>query len=398
MDATRFLKRMNQKGIAIIYLAILLVALIGISALVIDFGYRHMVKAQLQNAADSAALAGASKLKSTITGYDPNDPVQTAARTEAKSFASSNKAASIPVVIDDDTSNDLKVNNDITVGHWNQILGKYSASGKPVNAIQVRTRRTQGSPKGPINTFLGTIFGSQFSTLDVKAEAIAATPVRPGSYIAICIDSCTNAYAAPVTGQFIFETGKDTSGTTFDNVSSNRMFAWTTLLDNPTSSNSVGDMICKAPGNFTNVCTKSIYSSMGTQTASLRNLEFIMYNPQVGRDSKDPPSGNSITGWTLIVPVTESCPPGQQGNAWDPKKVSDYAKIHIAAICSAGEGNPCAAYYSGPDYSSDSNFCKDFKKDHDIKGSDFIIVDSIQCIKCGSDNSFFPGQKQILVK
>ena len=48
----------NEKGVTLVYVAILLVVFLGIAALAIDIGYHRVVRNQLQNAADAAALAG----------------------------------------------------------------------------------------------------------------------------------------------------------------------------------------------------------------------------------------------------------------------------------------------------------------------------------------------------
>jgi len=58
----------------------------------------YVTKGRLQNAADSAALAGADKLKSSGTGTaSPTDTVQTAARQEAVAFAAKNQMIKCPV-------------------------------------------------------------------------------------------------------------------------------------------------------------------------------------------------------------------------------------------------------------------------------------------------------------
>lgn len=72
----------NQKGSVMIMVAIVLVVLVGITALVVDGGSRYLTKSKLQNAADAAALAAAAKL-----------PDVTAANTAAKNYAYNNGVA-----------------------------------------------------------------------------------------------------------------------------------------------------------------------------------------------------------------------------------------------------------------------------------------------------------------
>ena len=58
----------KQSGVVMILFAVSMVVLIGFMALVIDLGRTYVVRTELQNAADAAALAGAKELKQTATG------------------------------------------------------------------------------------------------------------------------------------------------------------------------------------------------------------------------------------------------------------------------------------------------------------------------------------------
>ena len=52
----------NQKGVTLILVAFLMAAFIGFAAIAVDLAYLYIVKGELQNAADSGALAGAQVL------------------------------------------------------------------------------------------------------------------------------------------------------------------------------------------------------------------------------------------------------------------------------------------------------------------------------------------------
>jgi len=54
----------SERGVTAVYVALLISVFIGFAALAIDIGYLMVTKNELQNAADSAALAGASNLSS----------------------------------------------------------------------------------------------------------------------------------------------------------------------------------------------------------------------------------------------------------------------------------------------------------------------------------------------
>lgn len=158
-----------NKGQVLVLVALSLVVIIGFAALAIDVAYFYHTKHQLQGAADAAALAGAADLDGTLDA-----PV---ARTKAVQYAGLNEAAKSSVLIESDGSNTLNMDNDITVGYWNDAAKTYTPGITPANAIQVRTRRTDassplgGSPGGPVNTFFGKIFG--IDTVNRHAEAIA---------------------------------------------------------------------------------------------------------------------------------------------------------------------------------------------------------------------------------
>jgi Flp pilus assembly protein TadG len=100
----RFVRRGNR-GIAVVYIALLLIALLAFVGLAIDIGYMYVAKTQLQNAADAATLAGAAKLtggidSSTSAFYEED------ARKEAWKFACKNKAATEKVYVQTNSSLD----------------------------------------------------------------------------------------------------------------------------------------------------------------------------------------------------------------------------------------------------------------------------------------------------
>ena len=64
-----FTGRRRQSGAAAILVAFLMIVFLGIAALALDIGYLYVVRTELQNAADAAALAGAGRLyPRSVTG------------------------------------------------------------------------------------------------------------------------------------------------------------------------------------------------------------------------------------------------------------------------------------------------------------------------------------------
>jgi len=152
----------GNRGIAFVYIALLLFALVAFVAIAVDIGYMYITKTQLQNAADSAALSGAARLNGTAFTN------QTGARLEAQRFAAHNKAAAETVNIDTNDSNINSISNsydgDIILGYWDGNLCNPSIpSGQRVNCVKVKARRTNEILAGvsaqnkPVNTFFGKV-------------------------------------------------------------------------------------------------------------------------------------------------------------------------------------------------------------------------------------------------
>lgn len=173
----RYLHRSDNRGIAVVYIALILVALLAITGLAIDIGYMYVVKTQLQNAADAAALAGAARLDgSRFTN-------QSGARLEAQRVAAKNYAAREIVSIDTNINNISKDNNstydgDIILGYWDGNSCSTSLSGNQVvNCVKVTTRRTTEIAAGistnnkPVPTFFGKVIN--VNTINISASAIA---------------------------------------------------------------------------------------------------------------------------------------------------------------------------------------------------------------------------------
>lgn len=395
MDAARRLGVCNERGAALVYLAVALVVLMGMAALAIDMGYMYVGKAQLQNASDAAALAGAQGIKKNTNPMDTN---QATARLQAVDMASKNLAAAKAVVLANSGANGepMSPDNDITVGFWNFSGHTYSSpppAGKPVNAIKVRARRTQDSPAGAIDTFFAKVVGK--NSMDVSAISIAAVPSRAGIYTAFCTQACDPAcsynpndptspdpngdsdlWPAACKVEKKMETGPE--GT----VPYTNAFAWSSLLTPVTSTNVLrSDLLCvEAP--FVDVCKQNIFSMMGASTEALRDLESIMYDPHIDGDNKTKNGAGVVTSWWVIVPITQDCPPGAQGG-FDPKLVTSYAKIRIKSICSGGTAG-CRSF------SAPGGACP-----HTAANS--MVIDRFLCIDCNYKD-VLRGTRGALVK
>jgi len=390
MDATRILN--NRRGIAIIYLALILTVLIAFAGLAIDLGYMFVTKSQLRNAADAGALAGAYGIMSTA---NINDTIQTRARVYAKQYAEKNIAAAINVSIASDGTNTISNANDITVGNWNGT--SYTANAIPINAIEVNARRTTNSPAGNVESFFAKVLN--INSFDVVSKpSVASIPPRATGFITLGQFACPTPDGTVDNAVRILRSNTDTVTTAF---------AWTDLTANNTPTPAINQLICgQVP--LKDVCSKNITTTNGSNATIVKDLASLMYNPTIDSESKDCnngakcASGDTVTGWDLIVPVVnvtdDPAVPGNQPTAYE---VIKYAMIHVVAVCAAGNAAGCFGASSGGQGNNDP--CKDYKTSTPLADGDpnnpnnLIIINSIKCLDC-DDPYFAYGQKAVLVQ
>jgi len=200
---------MKNKGAAIILVAgITLCFLLLFAVLAIDFSRMYYVRGELQNAADTAALAGADKLTGA-TDSSTDSFKQELARQEAWKFACKNRAAQAPVYLSTNDSINCDVppsysllngttnadTGDIIVGNWDQSKNpKFTrangSTGLSINAVRVVARRTTDSPGGSVTLLFGKLI-SGLTNMGVVREAIASlTPLQIVPF-PVCIPSCS---------------------------------------------------------------------------------------------------------------------------------------------------------------------------------------------------------------
>ncbi|MBJ6751044.1 TadE/TadG family type IV pilus assembly protein [Geomonas anaerohicana] len=314
MDAFGTVKKRNERGFALVYIALMIVVLVGFVSLAVDMGYMYVAKGQLQNAADAAALAGAAM----------NLSVPTDVKAKAKEFAAANKAAGDPVVITDD---------DVTVGNWEAKTSTFTApplpSGKVVNAVKVVARRTEAgataAEQGRVHTFFGNIFsllpggGEGWAEMSAAAQAIASRPPRPTIPIALCQTVCSKTIPPAV--KFFFKENDPTkidSGKGKDPPPpppAELTLGWTefSFTSQATDLGPKSDIAKYIHGELhpPDVCNKEIYTNNGIGEAVNELIDEF--------DARKNDSGY----WEVIVPIVSdgvgkdgktvsACPPGDQ--------------------------------------------------------------------------------------
>jgi len=164
-------KLRRQRGGIIIWFAVLLLTLLGLAALAVDLSRLHLNKAELQNAADAAALAGALSL------VDPQAPPGgqlynwAAADSAAHAFAENNVANSRQIQ-----------DAVIETGYWNVNSKEWSDHTDPgvpasgdVSAVRATITIAEGQNNGPLKLFFAPLLGIAES--DMQASAVAMLPV-----------------------------------------------------------------------------------------------------------------------------------------------------------------------------------------------------------------------------
>jgi hypothetical protein len=138
-----------------------MVTLLVFAALTVDIGYLYIVRCQLQNAADAAALAAAGQLINT----DVRNRLIEDSRliVDAQRFALLNHAENGKIVADPD----------FIPGHWDEANRRFDPAGVPINAVRVFARRAE-SNQNPVSLFLAPVIGIHES--DVWATATAYMP------------------------------------------------------------------------------------------------------------------------------------------------------------------------------------------------------------------------------
>ena len=166
----------KPRGVTAVLVVVVLCVVGGFMALALNVGHLMMVRGQLQNGADAAALAAARDLNGTAAGI-------VAARSTAVDYAGRhNTDATERIVIDPTT--------DVVFGNWNYSTRTFDSTVTDpalVNAVRVRTAR-ENADGTAVPIYARFIDGP--ATVDVGARATAAAGVP-------CTADCPVPFALP---------------------------------------------------------------------------------------------------------------------------------------------------------------------------------------------------------
>jgi Flp pilus assembly protein TadG len=205
--------------------ALLATLLIGMLAFAIDTGYIVAVRAELQNAADAAALAAAQRLQQPfVQFYSPGqtnsgrqtiyDAVTTDTTTAtspictAQQFGKANSAGNVSVSV---------LSSDVSFSYWDGTNPRVPASFPSdfPNSVTVITRRDD-SANGQLKLFFGRIFGIS----SVPLTATATATIYAGDVSNLQVIPGVNAHILPVAYDMNFwksfaKTGVSPDGNTY---------------------------------------------------------------------------------------------------------------------------------------------------------------------------------------
>jgi hypothetical protein len=159
-----------RQAVAVLYVAIVGVAILAFGSLAVDYGHVRLVKSQLQAAADAAALAGARVVSSGVTAVEQ----------VVVAIAAGNSCDGTAVTVS--TSTDIDFLTYDAVNHTSTLLT--GAARSAANAIRVRAERTTARGN-PIQLLLARAIG--MSTFDVRAASIAYQCPSNGGYIGLSL-------------------------------------------------------------------------------------------------------------------------------------------------------------------------------------------------------------------
>jgi Flp pilus assembly protein TadG len=178
-----------RRGATLALLAIMLPVIIILAAFAVNVAYMELNRTELRVATDAAARAAGRTY--AMTG-NQNQAIQS-----GKAIALKNEVANKPLAL---------ANSDFVFGQStrpsNNVRYSFAPGGKPLNAVQVTGRRTQGSPDGPIrllfpDTFNRSTFQPTQQATSSQIEVDLALVMDRSGSMAFASNEPTNIAAGP---------------------------------------------------------------------------------------------------------------------------------------------------------------------------------------------------------
>jgi Flp pilus assembly protein TadG len=319
--------RAHERGSIMVLAAGLLLTLTGFAVLAADVGRIYIVRNEMQNVVDAAALAGANCLTRQSSPTSTTDCIAalgtglnwTRAAAKAEAQLSANSADNLAMSSTD-------AGHTVEVGYYNLLSGQpsggtFNTGFAPITvndkpAVRVTLRKEAGVNNGPIRMITRLMFGSGADVpMYAQAVAVISSPslVLPSTVIPQAINKCMyDQFWDSTTGQPVIYTGTPAdpygistigqpwrvrigSAYHYGTCASGQ---WTTFDLDVNSQSAVGTLI--ANGNPTSLGIGDMtWIEPGTKTASYNDL-----------DAKYPtPPGADVA--VLVVDTTDLSSKGQ---------------------------------------------------------------------------------------
>jgi len=352
--------RQRQQGSIIVLFGGLILVLTGFAVLAIDVGRVFIVRSELQNVADAAALAGANCLTRNSSAVSATDCLNTLSSTlnwdragaKAQAQLSQNQA-------DNRSISSTDAGHVIDVGYWDLLKKRPSGGSLPTSsmtttfspigtydkpAIRVKVSKAAGQNGGPVLMLTRLMYGGSDVPMSATSVAVISSPgsVPAGNLIPMAINKCLfntywnssnntpyNATATTLNGvtqvigqPWVFRIG---SAYHYGSCDSGQ---WTTFGEDSNSASYVKGLISN--GNPTALSIgDSTYIQSGTKTSNYNDLlkEYPM------------PAGADV-----LVPVV-NYPSGLDGVRSSIPIVA-FAVFRITAI-QGGSGKYIQGYFTG---------------------------------------------------
>jgi len=286
---------------------------IAFGALATDVARVMIIRNELQNAADAAALVGAGAL------YPPNPtPNWNNGVTQGSAAVALNATEGVKLVT-----------GSVQAGYWDlsrQTPGLQSQSITPganvVPAVQVTISRDVGTNGGPVSMFLAAAFGQSVMSLKATAVAVLSAPgtVGPGTLLPLAIGLCQyqkywdstkqQPMIDPTTNQPVVFNINDSYNPVTDGTCDNGQ--WTAFTSAQTGASTVTNLI-----NTGNLSPLSITN----------NITFL----NNGVDDSIYKAVIPLIGTTVFIPVVQQVVPGSSS------PIVAFAAFNITAVNRQGK-------------------------------------------------------------
>ena len=186
-----------------VFMAGIIFVLTGFAILAIDVGRIYIVRTEMQNVADSSALAGANCLTRQTLPGSTSDCISTTTSTLNWGIAQ----AKATYQLGQNTADNIAISttdsgHQVGTGYWNLLTGSPSGGAlvntfSPITvndkpAVRVTVTKDTNKNNGPITMLTGKIFGGSDVPMTASAVAVISSPgnVPPSSLIPQAINKC----------------------------------------------------------------------------------------------------------------------------------------------------------------------------------------------------------------